>query len=60
MKRTYICPAMNITIVQLQGLPIAISSVGVSSASYDEETMVDLVKQESSSSYSVWDDDWSE
>ena len=57
MKRTYINPICTVIEVHYQGM-LASSTINVSSSNYDE-SMTDLVKENSFSSYSVWDDDWS-
>lgn len=57
MKRTYIIP--NVTVVEINSQKLfAISTVNVSSQDYDEETMTDLVRQETYVVDSFWDNEW--
>ena len=57
MKRTYKRPTILIEVINLQKM-FAISNVTVSSRSYDEEDMTDLVKQETNVGNSIWDIEW--
>lgn len=56
MKRTYIIPNVNVVEIHSQGM-VAMSTMNVSTDTYDEEVMTDLVKEKMG--HSVWDDDWS-
>lgn len=56
MKRTYIIPNVNVVEIHSQGM-VAMSTMNVSTETYDEEVMTDLVKEKMG--HSVWDDDWS-
>ena len=57
MKHTYKSPTILIVEINSHKL-FAISDVNVSSQSYDEDTMTDLVKQETNVGNSIWDNEW--
>ena len=59
MKRTYICPTTKIFVIETQGAILNTSTIRVSQEVYDEGHMTDLVKSDSRSFSSIWDDDWS-
>ena len=57
MKRTYIIPDVNVVEIHIQGI-VATSTVSVSNETYNEDTMTDLVKQETNVGNSIWDNEW--
>lgn len=57
MKHTYKSPTILIVEINSHKL-FAISDVNVSSQSYDEGNMTDLVKQETNQDNSIWDNEW--
>ena len=59
MKRTYICPTTKIFVIETQGAILNTSTIRVSQEVYYEGHMTDLVKSDSRSFSSIWDDDWS-
>ena len=56
MKKTYIIPVLNITTIQVERV-IALSGPKATNTPANQEYGMDA-KEQSTSSYNVWDDDW--
>ena len=57
MKKTYIIPVLNIVKINVENI-IATSGPDISDKPANQSAGMD-VKEQSSVSYDVWDDDWS-
>ena len=57
MKKTYIIPVLNITTIQVERV-IALSGPETTNTSANQEYGMDA-KEQSTSNYNVWNDDWS-